>query len=932
MLTALRVLLAAAALTMAPAAAAGAPYQDTSLPAAERAADLVSRMTPDEKAQQLSTTNAPAIPRLGVQEYAYWSEALHGVNAFWGGDATAPGGANLSVRATSFPTNLSTSLAWDPALARTMSNAISDEARGFLDPSLFGNSQNNLGPQAGAYGSLFYFAPTVNMDRDPRWGRVDETFGEDPLLTGTLGAAWVQGFQGATANGRLRGRYLKAVTTLKHYALNNTEDNRMGLSSDTDEATIRDYYTRQFRQIVEHAQATGVMSSYNSINGSPAVSNNLTLNVLLRRTFGFTGYTTSDCGAVGTQYRSNDPNNPAAQNPGTAALATSGHDWAPPGWSTNHAGQAALWTKDGTLIPISARAGAEAWSLRAGTGLNCVGDPGQAGHPAFWDPLRPVFSDENKVAYVNQAISSGVLSQGVIDRELLPVFTQRMRTGEFDPRESQPYAKITKSAIESPAHRKLTQTVARETLTLLQNKRPKGSKAALLPVNPAKTKKVVVVGDQANKVFLGDYSGTPGEQVPLLQGIKQALPTAQVVYDSGNSSTTSTGAASLQPDTQAAIKGADLVVVMVGTDANVNSEGYDRKTLALPGNYQALIKQVAAIGNPRIVLVDQSAGPVDLTAVRGDVASILFSAANGERQGTAAADVIFGKVDPSGHLSFTWYSGDGQLPLKNDYDLTPGGTGGLGRTYMYFTRRPDYPFGYGMSYTSFRYSKARVARRKVAASGTVRVSFRVTNTGRRPGATVAQLYAAAPPVAGAALPTQQLVGFRRTRVLKPRASQRITIVVPVIESLRHWDAQLGREVVHPGTWRFRLARSSRQIVRSLPVRISGSIPPAIATVSLAPPLVTLTTGQTLNLRGRNPWLDGLAPPQYQSAGDTIISAVRRDDSFVDLTNVPITFTSDRPDVLRVDGNGVITAAGPGVATISVSLGGKTAQATFTVGP
>jgi beta-glucosidase len=888
-------------------------------------------MTLQEKAEQLSTTNAPAIPRLGVQEYAYWSEALHGVNAFWGGDASGPTGVNTSVRATSFPSNLSASLAWDPALTLRETSAISDEARGFLDPSLFGKTGNDLGPTAGAYGSLFYFAPTVNMDRDPRWGRVDEAFGEDPLLTGTLGTAWVDGFQGQTARGRPLGRYLKAVTTLKHYALNNTEDNRMGISSDTDEATIRDYYTRQFRQIIQQAHATGVMSSYNAINGTPAVSDDLTLNVLLRRTFGFTGYTTSDCGAIGTQYRT--PDGPLAvlgMSPATADIATSGHDWAPPGWSTNHLDQGALWTKSGSLIPISARAGAEAWSLRAGTGLNCVGDPGQVGHPAFWDPLRHEFSDENGIAYVNQAISSGILSQDVIDRELLSVFTQRMRTGEFDPRSAQPYTAINKSAIESPAHRRLTQTVADETLTLLQNHRPKGSRTPLLPVTSAKVKQVVVVGDQANKAFLGDYSGTPSEQVPLLAGIKQALPQAHVVYDTGNSSTTSTAAPSLAPGTQTAIKTADLVVVMVGTDANVNTEGYDRKTLALPGNYRELIKQVAAVGNPRIVLVDQSAGPVDLTAVRGDVASLLFSAANGERQGAAAADVIFGKTNPSGHLSFTWYSGDGQLPPKNDYDLTPAGTGGLGRTYMYFTRKPDYPFGYGMSYTTFRYSRARIDRRRVAAGGTVRVSFRVTNTGKRAGATVAQLYAAPPHVAGVTLPAQQLAGFQRTRILKPRAGQQITIVVPLSETLRHWNAQRGREVVYPGTWRLRLAGSSARIIRSLPLRISGSIPPAIATVSLAPPLFALNPGQTLNLRGRNPWLDGLAPTQYQAEGDTIISAVRRDDSFVDLTKVPMSFISDRPGVLKVDGNGTVTAVGPGVATITVSVGGKSAQATFAV--
>jgi beta-glucosidase-like glycosyl hydrolase len=908
-------------------------YLDTSLTPAERAADLISRMTLQEKAAQLSTTNAPAIPRLGVQEYAYWSEALHGVNAFWGGDQTSPIGVDInSVQATSFPSPLSASLAWDPALMHRVAGTISDEARGFLDPSLYGDSQNNLGPEAGKYGSLFYFSPTVNMDRDPRWGRVDETYGEDPFLTASLAGAWVNGFQGQTAAGRPRGRYLKAVTTLKHYALNNVENDRMGLSSDTDEGTIRDYYTRQFRDVIERAHSTGVMSSYNSINGSPAVSNNLTLNVLLRRTFGFTGYVTSDCGAVGTQYRGDNPTAKNPAEPNSAALVISGHDWAPPGWSTDHGDQTAIWTKDGNpLSTLSGRAGAEAWSLRAGTGLNCVGFNGLVGHPSFWDPIRPVFSDENRFEYIQQAILAGILSEDVIDSRLLPVFTQRMRTGEFDPRDRQPYTRIKKSVIESKAHRRLTQTAAQETLTLLQNRRA-GRKARrpLLPVRAKSVKRVVVIGDQAGKVFLGDYSGAPHEQVNLVEGIKRAVPRAQVVYDDGGSSSTSTSAPSLQPATVSAIKGASLVVVMVGTDANTNAEGYDRKTIALPGNYRQLIEQVAAAGNPRIALVDQSAGPVDLTPVRSKVASIVFSAANGQRQGLAAANALFGKVNPSGHLSFTWYRNDQQLPPKNDYDLAPAGTNGLGRTYMYFTRKPVWPFGYGGSYTRFRYSRARVSRRLAPASGTIRVSFRVKNTGRVAGATVVQLYAAPPRVAGVAQPRKKLVGFRRTRVLRPGASQRVTIKVPLIRALRSWDARAGRSVVYRGTWRFRLASSSAHAVKSLRVRVTGSIPRTIAKLALAPPQVELAVGRTLDLRGRNPWLDGLAPASFEKVGDTIVSAVRRDDSFADPAQVPIRFSSNRPDVLRVDGNGVITAVAPGVATVTAKAGSARASAAFVV--
>jgi len=912
-------------------AAASPIYLNPLFSPAERAADLISRMTLAEKAAQLSTTNAPAIPQLGVQEYAYWSEALHGVYAFQGGDYSSPTGVDTTVHATSFPTSLSASLTWDPALIRRETAAISDEARGFLDRSLFGHSQNDLGPSASDYGSLFYFAPTVNMDRDPRWGRVDESFGEDPLLTGRLGTAWVEGFQGEDAQGRAAGKYLKAVATLKHYALYNVEDKRMDLSSDTDEATIRDYYTRQFAQIIKSAQPGGVMSSYNAIDGVPAVADNLTLNVLLRRTFGFGGYVTSDCGAVGTEYRSSkDPGNELGGNPQTAAYAIGGHDWAPPGWSTNHLDQFATWSKDGTLTKVSGRAGAEAWALRTGTALNCVGDNGEVGHPAFWDPLRPFFSDENRIDYIEEAITAGILSTDVIDRALLPEFTLRMRTGEFDPRAQQPYARITKRVIQSQPHRRLTEVVADEALTLLQNNRPRGARRPLLPVNPARVKKLVVVGDQASKVFLGDYSGVPSEQVSVLQGIQRELPHAQVIYDSGKSSDTSTKPPALQPSTKAAIRTANLVVVMVGTDGNVNGEGTDRKTLALPGNYLQLVQQVAAVGNPRIVLLDQSAGPVALGAVQHRVASILFSAANGERQGLAAADVILGKVDPSGHLTFTWYAGDRQLPPMKDYGLAPKQTGGLGRTYMYFTGRPAYPFGYGLSYTSFRYTRARINRNRAPVTAGVRVSFRVTNTGSRAGATVAQLYAAPPRVGGVSLPREWLVGFQRTRVLKPGESQDITIAVPLISALERWSARAGREVVYGGRWQFRIGRDAQQVVSSLAVQVSGAIPRTIATVTLAPEQLMLTPGQTVNLRARNRWLDGLAPTQYQSEGDTIISAVRRDGTFVNPAGIPMRFASDRPRVVSVGQDGVLRALAPGVATISVTIGGVSASAPFVV--
>src|SRR5919201_6656644 len=205
---------------------------------------------------------------------------------------TNNGGATGGVHATSFPVNFASTMAWDPQLTYQETTAISDEARAFLDKSLFGTGQNNLGPSADDYGSLTYWAPTVNMDRDPRWGRTDEAFGEDPYLVGRMAGAFVNGYQGETPSGRPMTPYLKVAATAKHYALNDVENNRHADSSDTTEANLRNYYTAQFRDLIQKAHVSGLMTSYNAINGTPAPADTYKANELEQRTFGFNGYTT----------------------------------------------------------------------------------------------------------------------------------------------------------------------------------------------------------------------------------------------------------------------------------------------------------------------------------------------------------------------------------------------------------------------------------------------------------------------------------------------------------------------------------------------------------------------------------------------------------------------------------------------------------------
>jgi len=871
-------------------------YLNTRYSFAERAADLVSHLTLPEKVQQLHTNSAPAIPRLGIQQYTYWSEAQHGVNTL--NADTNHGSVTGGVHATSFPTNFATTMSWDKSLTYDETTAISDEARGFLDKSLWGVAQNDIGPAKSDYGSLTYWAPTVNMDRDPRWGRTDEAFGEDPYLVSQMAGAFVDGYQGQTPTGQPTTPYLKVASTAKHYALNNVENNRESGSSDTTDANIRNYYTPQFKRLIQDAHVSGLMTSYNAINGTPAPANTYTANELAQRTYGFNGYITSDCGAVYDIFNSGR------------------HNWAPPGWTTTTAGRSTTWTNTATGQQVSGDAGGQAYALRAGTNLNCTGA-------------------QDTLQNIQEAINAGVLSEGVIDDALVHVFTIRMQTGEFDPASKVAYTKITKDQIQSPAHQALARTAADNSLVLLKNDHVAGTTAPLLPADPSKLNKVVIVGDLANKVTLGGYSGSPSLQVNAVQGITSAVqaanPNASVVFDACGTSTKATAPANCSAQTQSDIASADLVVVFVGTDSNVAHEGYDRSTLAMPGNYDSLINQVNAIGNHKTAMVIQSDGPVKIDDVQGNVPAIVFSGYNGESQGSALADVLFGKQNPSGHLDFTWYKDDSQLPAMQNYGLTPSETGGLGRTYQYFTGTPTYPFGYGLSYSSFTYSHVMANPKAVSADRSVNVHFDVTNTGTTPGATVGQVYAATPfSVPGVELPQKRLEGFQKTAVLQPGQTQ--TLSVPIkISDLALWDQQQQKSVVYDGPYQFQVGANSSDIVASPTVVVSGTMAPKVSSVTVQPDQVTFAPGQSLDLTAKNPWIkDDTTQASQHAPADNIVEAVNNDGTFVDLAHAKVHYASSNPKVATVAGNGTVMAVAAGVTTISATVNGVTGSTPMVV--
>jgi hypothetical protein len=540
---------------------------------------------------------------------------------------------------------------------------------------------------------------------------------------------------------------------------------------------------------------------------------------------------------------------------------------------------------------------------------------------------------------IQDAIDAGILSEGVIDTDLTRLFTMRMSTGEFDPPARNSYTSISKSVIESPAHQALAQKVADNSIVLLKNDKVSAGSSPLLPLAATSVSKVVVLGNLANQVTLGGYSGQPTHTVTAVQGItaavKAANPAASVLFDAAATSATATGPAVLSDATKAAIQAADLVVVFAGTDGSTASEGKDRSTIAMPGNYTSLVDQVNALGNPKTALVLQTDGPVSLGAVGSKVPAIVFSGYNGQSQGTALADVLFGKQNPDGHLNFTWYQDDSQLPAMQNYGLNASSTGGLGRTYQYFTGTPTYPFGYGLSYSTFGISDVTASTAQVSADGTVGIGLTVTNTGQRAGTTVAQLYVSTPGAGQADVPNERLAGFQKTGQLRPGQSQHVNLKVK-LSDLALWDTAHSRAAVTDGTYKFSVGTDATHLVATKTVQVAGSLTPQVQYVTVQPQSVAYQVGQTIDLTGANKWLaddTNTAEEPDRNLGiaaNNVVEAVNSDQSFVDLRSAHVKYTSSDPTVASVDSNGLVRAIKDGVATITVDVNGVSGSAPIVV--
>ena len=666
------------------------PFQDPAMPVEDRITNIISLMTLDEKIAALGTN--PSVPRLGIHASDH-VEGLHGLAM--GGPGMRAGSNPVST--TTFPQAVGLGETWDPDLVSEAAAAEGQEARYIF--------------QRYHRGALVIRAPNADLDRDPRWGRSEESYGEDPYFNGTLATAFVTGLQGADP------QYWQAASLLKHFMANSNEDGRYSSSSNFDETILREYYAVPFQMGITLGGARAFMTAYNAVNGTPMTVQPVLKNIV-ESEWGFDGIICTDEGAL-------------------TNLVAAFH-YSP---SYDEAASAAL----------------------------------HAGITEFLDP-NSAFSVEGA------ALKGGVTEQD-IDAELRGNFRVMIRLGLLDPPRMVPYTNIGQGLepwLQSDRWA-LARKVTLESVVLLKNA------TNILPLDRTRVHSLAMIGPFADSVLLDWYSGTPPYAISPLIGIQEKLlgSGTSVTFARDNSDNAAVNAA----------KAADVAIVVVGNHPTCNApqwmcpspsdgkEGVDRQSITL--DQEALVQQVYAV-NPRTVVVLRSSFPFAINWTEQNVPAIVHMAHSSQEEGRALADVLFGDYTPGGRLVDTWPNSLEQLPPMMDYDIRHG------RTYMYFTGTPLYPFGYGLSYTKFRYTNLQLSPTSIPANGSTTVSVNITNTGTRTGDEVVQMYVQYPN-SQVPRPLKQLRGFRRIS-LQPGETKTVTLPLSA-ESLAYYDAASSHFVV-----------------------------------------------------------------------------------------------------------------------------------------
>ena len=742
------------------------PFCDTSKSFMERAVDLVSRLTTAEKISQTSTI-APAIPRFGIKDYNWRSNCVHG----W----TSSGGHWPSdLKWTVFPAPMGLAATFDADLVLKVGQATADEGRALHNEMLVTN--NGSSTEAAA---LNCFSPNVNLVRDPRWGRAEETFGEDPYVLSVIGSAYTRGLQEGD-----NGKYMKVAACPKHYAVHNGPDNdRSHFVANTSLHDLYDTYLPAFKSQVMGAKAAQVMPAYSGVrckyqpDGAPDAANPFLLKTVLREQFNAPNISTcSDNGGVREVYATH-------KYVATAELA-------------------------------------------AAVCMNATNDLDLGHDQVYSQNLQKALDDK----YVQeQTITDAVVRS----------FYLRMMLGDFDPPSMVPYQLIDKSHLDTPQTQALNLQAARESIVLLKNAKNG------LPLDPKSIKNIAVVGPHGNATHtpLSNYAGIPSKVVSPLEGIQKQLSGATVNFSEGCSSPKCSDTSKFK-DALDIVHSADVVVMVMGIDGSIEGEGHDRvgsscngksiDVLQLPGCQNEFIQQVTAL-NSKVILVLMNGGPISLTnEVLGDdkIIAIIDTFYPGALGGTAIADVLFGNYNPGGRMPVTTFLSSDEIPPSVDYNMTTP----PGRTHRYYTGTPQFRFGYGLSYTSFEYSKLAVDSTTVNPCDSVKVTVSVENTGKLAGDEVIQIYLAPPKSSDKPFfPNVQLVSFNRVNI-KPGESHTATFELnPYLLSLVDED---GEHKIFPGDYTVLSANQPGDDMLKATLTISGTAPVKTSTCSSSPQCFT----------------------------------------------------------------------------------------------
>jgi len=705
-------------------------WRDASQPLEKRVTDLVGRMTLEEKAQQICNV-APSIPRLGLPAYNYWNESLHGV------------GRNGI--ATVFPQAIGMAASFDPALLHLVADGIATEARAKnreYTEAHNGDSAN--------YTGLSFLSPNINIFRDPRWGRGQETYGEDPFLTARLAVAYITGLQGNDP------KYYKALACAKHFAVHSGPENeRHTFDAEPPERDFYETYLPQFEAAVKEGKVGAVMGAYNRIYGAPCCASTLLIGDLLRGQWGFKGHVLSDCGAIQDFFY--------------------GHAFSP---------------------SIEA---ASAVAVKNGCDLCCGTEYEQLG----------------------RAVQDKLLDQSELDRAVGRLFEARFRLGMFDPPAMVPYARIPATEYDTPANDALALRMARESVVLLKND-------GVLPLDRSKIRKIAIMGFNASytNVLLGNYEGVPSHPVTFTAGILSALGTnASPVFMVACPLAARIGDpymdkyAELREKAVEVAKTNDAVIYVGGICAELEREfmnvpyvGFDhgdRTMIELPEIQTEFLKAIQSAGKP-VIFVNCSGSAMAIPWEAEHIPAIVQAWYPGQEGGRAVAEILFGDVNPAGRLPITFYRATTDLPSFLDYSM-------VNRTYRYFSGKPLFAFGHGLSYCRFKYSGATVDKSRAAAGDTIHVKVDVANAGAREGDEVVQVYyrhvKSAVPQA-----IQALCGFKRVAI---PAGQSSSVEVPVsLKEFRYWDAGKKQYVVEPGDYELLIGAASDDIRAKLPLKVA----------------------------------------------------------------------------------------------------------------